>query len=162
MRIHTSTLLNQPLYQQPRTHCGAREVLWETLFCSKSRMALRRHRGALLMSLSLSLFLCVCLAHSPTALIALVLCKPSYCCHQSPSSPTFPFISHFPLHFHANSRGDTKKSHVMSFIVMQLVYLSIQGENQWGRPRGMTSPSSKLPLLNQRHVYMVELLAHWP
>lgn len=46
----------------------------------------------------------------------------------------------------------------MSFIVMQLVYLSIQGENQWGWPRGFAFPSSKLPLLNQRHdMYMVEL-----
>lgn len=46
----------------------------------------------------------------------------------------------------------------MSFIVMQLVYLSIQGENQWGWPQGSAFPLSKRPLLNQRHdTYMAGL-----
>jgi len=124
----------------PEAYHGDQRVLWEALFCSKSRMALRGHRGALLMPLSVPLSLA---AH-----IVPVFSKPSYCCHQDPLHPHFHLYPIF--HFISMLISEDKKAHVMAFIVMQLVYLSTQGENQGDWPQGMASPSSKLHLLNQR------------
>ncbi len=83
MCIHTFTSLKPAIKYRPKANRGHQGVLLGTLFCSKSRMALKRHRGALLMSLYRSF------SPSLAAHIALVLCKPSYCCHKPPLHPHF-------------------------------------------------------------------------
>lgn len=125
-----------------------RTLLWETLF--KKQDGLKETQRSLVdvASLPLSLSLCLCL--STPAHTVLVLYKPYYCRHQPPLHPHFHL---YPI-FHIISMlilvQNKARSHVMSFVVMQLVYLATQGENRGGRPRGFGSPPSKLPLLHQR------------
>lgn len=60
----------------------------------------------------------------------------------APSSPTFPFISHFPLHFHANLRGHKKK------IPCYVIYSDAAGLSihTRGKPVGL-APGHGLPFI---------------
>lgn len=126
--------------------------MWETLFCSKSRLARRRHRGALLTSPSLSLSLSRSSAHT-----TLVLCQPFYCCLHPPPHPHF----HLYPFFHFISMlilGAAEKAHVMSFIVMLPVYPSLQGENRRRWPGGGWSRhQNRLCLIKGVLTYMLGL-----
>lgn len=143
-----SHLKKSALCLQPKGRGGDQSALWETLFCCKrSRTALRRHRGALLMSPARSM---------PTQHWFCVSSHPRLLPPVPPFSPTFPFISHFPLHFHANFGGEKSSCHV---IYSDAAGLSIHTKG-WGL-RGLlfASPSSKHPLLDEKHdTYMVRLL----
>lgn len=115
-----------------------RTLLWETLF--KKQDGLKETQRSLVDVVSLSLSLSPCLCLSTPAHTVLVLYKPYYCRHQPPLHPHFHL---YPI-FHIISMlilvQNKARSHVMSFVVMQLVYLATQGKTGGGAVPGALVP----------------------